>query len=978
MGLFQKRVKGLCLALAGMAVLVCLADYTPIEWIQSDKAQTQWINTLYTPASTDRIEMKIRFLTTESTQCLYCSRESTSTKTFTAFTLNGISFRFDHNTTGTSVGTVEKDVDYVVVANGDTLAATVTAGETSVVTTTMPAGTFTGGSPLTLLASHTAGTGLNAATTMGNAASARLYYVKIYDKNNNLVRDFVPVKNDAVTTGPCGAGLFDKVTSSFVGNNGKGMFTLGAETGDAALSTTTGAGVYIKEVADGAEETLTAAEVAAAAGKTFVKTGRGTLKVGDEMADFTGDIYICDGYYVATTRGALGTSAGRTYAEGGTLVNKVGSDTNGNSPAFPSEEIHLRGTGCDNNGALQNKAHCPDFARALVALDGDTLIVTDGHRFDLRYPKFDMGGYTLSVKANNGGFYFVAMTFYRMGDVDLKTGYLEFQSGLNDVLRTATVTARAGSTLGMWNSSSWLLCKFVLEEGVKLQCDDGTFHYDGIINRSVIHPESMFEMQGMIKNNIGKNKQWQIRCPMTGVGGITGGKGGYLQLFSSANDFTGGLGISGVVENDEPVGGLVVYDNGAIPYGEDYPALALTNACLQLRDKALYDLPDLVVDGRVVVSNMASVTNCNVRSLKKTGVGELTIVGPFNVNGASEFDAGTVRLAKQNPVGLTWRYRNKNAGIPDLVDKGIDLTGVAAAYETWPNGVEMGYVYKGFIRVPGEEGTPVTCNFITSMARACKVTIGGVVCANFNDTKNTMDNITVGYARLAMYSPVTLTAGWQPITVELSNWWNSTRGPQPNTELNWVANFGIGVDWECRSVTNTANYAKLLDPGDGSFLRPTLDVAASRATFAGAVAFGPGVVFDVGDVAPYVPVEIPSLTGLPTIRNGALAVTSSTWTIRKSDILDADDKPLNAALTLEGDAVVTFPGTVTIDVPVADAAALKQIHRTTECTLIADASKFSGVTFVLSEAAKDCGFSLRKQDGKLMFAKTNGMAIFVR
>ncbi len=53
----------------------------------------------------------------------------------------------------------------------------------------------------------------------------------------------------------------------------------------------------------------------------------------------------------------------------------------------------------------------------------------------------------------------------------------------------------------------------------------------------------------MVQNDIDKCRQWQIRCPMTGAGG----KGGYLQLFSSANDFTGGLSISGVVENDRPL-----------------------------------------------------------------------------------------------------------------------------------------------------------------------------------------------------------------------------------------------------------------------------------------------------------------------------------------------------------------------------------------------------------------------------------------
>ena len=42
------------------------------------------------------------------------------------------------------------------------------------------------------------------------------------------------------------------------------------------------------------------------------------------------------------------------------------------------------------------------------------------------------------------------------------------------------------------------------------------------------------------------------------------------------------------------------------------------------------------------------------------------------------------------------------------------------------------------------------------------------------------------------------------------------------------------------------------------------------------MAFGLGTVFDVGDVAPYTPVTVPSLTGVPTISNGEVHVTDTT------------------------------------------------------------------------------------------------------
>ena len=152
---------------------------------------------------------------------------------------------------------------------------------------------------------------------------------------------------------------------------------------------------------------------------------------------------------------------------------------------------------------------------------------------------------------------------------------------------------------------------------------------------------------------------------------------------------------------------------------------------------------------------------------------------------------------------------------------------------------------------------------------------------------------------------VTLTAGWQPIFVSMYNAYDDNKGPAPNANLGWTANFGIGIDWQARSVTNHLNYVKLQDPGDGSFLRPELDrslldPALCRPTFEGAVKFAPGTVFDANDVLPYTPVTFPSLTGLPTIRNGEVQVTNTTWTVRKADV-DA-----GVPLTVENGATLRF------------------------------------------------------------------------
>ncbi len=770
---------------------------------------------------------------------------------------------------------------------------------------------------------------------------------------------------------------------------------------------------YVVDVPEGTTLDVTADIVAAAQGKTIVKTGKGAFAVNNLMEGFAGDIYINDGYWIVNHTNALGNAVGKTYVNGGTIVNRLESGSGGKNCVFQTEELHLAGSGCDNCGAVSNTAYSCDFARKII-LDGDVRIVTNS-RFDFRFSSFNMNSHKMVIRGSRDGaaFAFTVTKFSNMGDVEVEKGILEFQSNCENILASATVTLREGTGLSLWGITNVenVKCRFDLAAGVRLRSTQGAFNYVGTKNMNSVDAGTIFKMSGMLTNEINLGNQWQLRAYMTGSGGIQGGSGGYLQLLCPTNDFTGGLDITGAVTNkaQHPVGGVVAYANGAIPNKTDSAPLAIRDATLQLRDSVLYTLPDFVAEGRVVVSNMAMVQNCTVKSLHKTGTDELTIFGPFCVAGDAAFDAGTVCLATRVPTanaGLKWEYRNPFENVRSLTHMGVDVNGVSYAYQSWPRCIEgkdgatdvgaVEFRYTGYIRVPGNEGEDVRCNFMTCICRDAKVVIGDVTCSHVVDNKyyykgENGEDITItdkNYKRLFMAPAVTLKGGWQKITVTMKNYWNaSSRGPADKTDLGWTSNFAIGVDWQARCVTNVANYAKLLDPGDGSFLRPSLDgtretdqnVANYRASFAGAVAFGPGVVFDVGDATPYWPLTIPSLTGLPTVQNGVLNVKSSTWTLRKSDLLDTDDKPHGKPLTLVGDAGLTFPaGQVTIDLSVDDAAALADITKSVTCDVIADASKFSDNRFVLSPTAKTSGFRLLADGGKLTLTNVKGLTVIIR
>lgn len=967
-----------------------MAGYTPVEWIQGGGAsQKPWLDLRFRPSGYDKFSMKVNLANANDIQCFWCSRGATTTEnTYTAFLIGG-KLRVDHGSaTGPSTSaSLATGTDYTIFADGAGKSAKFSDG-TATASITLADAAFTAGSRLTLFASHTAGTNLTEQTEVGNVGSYRLYSFKIYDGiSGALLRDYVPVKDMSTEVTGRKVGLFEKLTRTFVPNSGTGEFAAGEPTGEADLSEETADEQYVVDVPGNESLALSAEHVAAATGKTLVKTGSGTLFVGgDVMKDFPGDIRVRGGFYVIQSTNSLGTAAGQTHVEpGATLINQVGGGaTDGSKPLFPKEVIHLSGNGCGGWGALQNKAGTVDFCRNVI-LDGDTRIHAD-QRLDLRGATFDMNGYNLETY---GEFLLVIANVRREGNFTVRTGDFEYQTSISSVVPTVYHTFCSGARLRLFGLTSWIPGKFLFEPDTSIYSQNGTFKFAETDNRNIIN--GLVTLQGPVKLNLISKSQVQLRNRVTGPGGFVGGKEGYLQLFYN-NDFKGGIDFTGALLSDgQPYGGIVAYANGAIPNADDAAPCSLSNAVLYLRYVSAFKLPAIRLSGTSIVSNQDCVASVTSPSFTKSGDGVSRIFGSFSVTGDAEIAGGTLVLSPVPEAipGMLWSYSNQQSGPTSVTDQGLDCTGVAYAYKSWPYGTEIKFSYTGYIRVPGEPGESVTCNWMTSTARGCKVTIGGVVCCDFNDNKNTKDDITVGYARLAMYKPVTLTAGWQPITVTMNNWWNETRGPQDNTSLGWPGNFGIGVDWQARCVTNSAYYAKLLDPGDGSFIRPGSEeqtaelrrtyAARYRPTFSGGLGFGAGGTLDLGDPDKSVPMNVAKLAGLPTVKNGSLVVGSSTWTLRKSDLLDAGNKAQGKPMALGENGAITFPaGVVTIDVGEADAVALAHVHKTRNCPIVADANDFPNNAFVLSERLKATGWVLQRKGDALYLCSVAGLRVFIR
>ena len=780
-------------------------------------------------------------------------------------------------------------------------------------------------------------------------------------------------------------------------------------------------GKYMVDVPEGEDYTLTADDVATMMDEDNVayplaKKGGGTLIVGTVMAEYTNDIYILDGQYKATAATAFGTADGRTYVDGGTIWSTVGAGTGwtaqGGNPSYGGEGFNLKGTGYNNLGVIhQTNNDCSNFAaRGGVTLDGD-IRVTGTKTLEFRYGTVNCNSNTITVAMNaNVLFRFVALSIWNPGSIEVESGRFGFESGTGTGSSECSVTIEPGAKLYLNNCQNLQNRTLWLKDGAGVQISTGGTHTLG----SMASPMNQWNGPVTVDGNVsvdflGLGRTFNLSSLVSGDGGFTGFGGGYIQIANPNNTFAGGVSVTGRVGVAEGAvtGGVyaVKTTSAGVTYMTPFAAIPtngapirLNNAQLGVFNARIAEFPDVIADGRCIVTGAPLLVKGTLKSLTKTGADALTLSGPIHVAGATDVQGGTLRFGTRVPdvpTGLNWYYSwgktsgNPNTTIPSTVPfRCVEPTGAAYAYQGWPSttGADnapthlQAHYYTGYIRIPGEEGEEVTCNFVSSMTRYAYLVIDGKRVVQVDDNKDTISNTIIGWSRFYVGPPVTLTAGWKTFFLRLGNGWNGTSGPAANPALGWVSNFGIGVDWQGRCVTNSANYVKFLDPGDGSFLRPTLagkaevDPAAyPRPSFGGAVAFGPGTVFDVGDMAPYTPVTVPSLTGVPTITNGSVSVASSTWTLRAADVAGG------VPLTIASNAELTFPaGTVTVEI--ADADQMRTLGVADGCPILTaqEGAALPANAFVVSKGVKEAHWRVDLDGATLRLHRTDGMTLVFR
>lgn len=213
----DSALMGMIAAAGAFAVLAPSAHAATLppeykELVYIEATGTQWINTEYTPQSTDTIEEEVEFSSTGSNQAFWCARKDGAVDTFTFFWLTS-GLRFDYNTAHSAIPlatfTAAVGTRYRVKADGETGSVTI---NDNVVYTYTPA-SFTVGGPLSVLASQMNG------ASLGNYGYYRLYSFTVTSGGTPVV-NLVPAERVADGV----LGVYDTVRETFYTNAGSGAF----------------------------------------------------------------------------------------------------------------------------------------------------------------------------------------------------------------------------------------------------------------------------------------------------------------------------------------------------------------------------------------------------------------------------------------------------------------------------------------------------------------------------------------------------------------------------------------------------------------------------------------------------------------------------------------------------------------------------------------------------------------------------------
>ena len=627
--------------------------------------------------------------------------------------------------------------------------------------------------------------------------------------------------------------------------------------------------VEVVSEAGAASETVAFSSIAPTKG-TFRKKGTGFLMSADGMASFTGTVLVEEGAWISTKLGHLGKS---TSAEKSAVVVSNGAsivfDIPDSETAAFRHNITLGGAGyngmgavCVNSPGTNNvSAGKPLFRNSTWTMTDDATIRQLNRISDMPlctwYVAFAMNGHTLTFSGFgdvNGSTYnrtylFNSTFSETVGHIVLDSARLYYYNyNISDSAYTFTgssantLTVKGGDG-GKTRNDSWLITDNMvqgspwtlkIENGGVIRASSGDWGTtNSIAKAGWAGPVQLVNGLGFLSSNSGKS--FTLPNTVYGNGGLQCTRGLQINLINAGNSFGGELRMN-TNRDAEHDGELRVFWDGALP--KDSAGATLYNSDLTLMYSHDYHLPLLTFDvAEGKTKKFSGGTNGVVRSFKKTGAGVLGMTSPLTVTGVTELAGGTLRLpcdraglvfgAEFHGTDLTSSVGDINNVITNCVELGTDLMYTDDRVQ-WQRLDPTAYnrrrlfTYHGYIWNRTNE--PQTWTFAAQIVNGMQIFIDGVnqnwtgvsSWYNFYNDKKvgfmTFSNVTPGCHRLDVRAYATESdVGYGLLA-------NRIGGVDKIVNATWQADLGLAVDRQGRGSSNYADYERLVDPGDGSFL----------------------------------------------------------------------------------------------------------------------------------------------------------------
>lgn len=721
----------------------------------------------------------------------------------------------------------------------------------------------------------------------------------------------------------------------------------------------------VKHVTGEADETLTFAEFAALdTTGTLQKEGEGCLKVDQAISKFKGQIHVNDGIYYVRAIGARGwTCASGTQPseddavyvhDGATLF--MDATFNTESSFLAEQKMHvISGTGYEGLGAL----HCYDTKASRVTgwpsgytqLAADAKIVHDvcgsGQRLSLsssakpaqwikcnghqllieRGPSFaktatpDFNHNAVSVYGGQGGTILVTNVWY----------HLQNSANLQDGESSRLIISQIGCmTLESMSKPklTWTLQSGLPGESGATQLNVGYYgkevaDYTGYSAKNGQTNHNVWSGPVVLNRSLALQRSGNkvrygcvFRGPVSGVGGFKPNSktrtsatyGGLLvHLVNPENTFQGGVDL-----ND---GALCLYGNGTLPKDGGNTYLYNSDLCLNRSDTP-YELPSATFEVTATgTGRVNSVLGAWSGAVTKLGAGRLdyltSVGGPL-----LDIQAGSVRFANAQAGLIEGQHdyakdtSGKSAGISGNLDnREVFTNALSTTLEkinfSAADRLSVGFepkdrvTYSGYIFNDAE--TDSNWSVGSSFMQGFRIIMDDKV-AFYGNTDTSQ--------KKAKFATFTVTPGWHKI--EMAAYRNSSvatgLGPIDTvTNATWGTDFAIGLDRQGRGSTDQADYEKIVDPGDGSFLVCSTNAEEAAQLFApkfAKIKLASGTLLDLGGTH-YPAVDVESTGGI--VSNGVLAVNGALNVV--VDELDAA-KP---ALTVKGELKFGPDATIAFD-----------------------------------------------------------------